>query len=208
MASRFSQYISTTREVTPRLPLTHTTDVLGFRGILEEGQIEIGEPNSSNERLIFFFYDRPAYRPDSLPNGYQGPTLPFMPCSIVLRDNAVATSKRIYSFDSWAYDEGRLQLYIHPKMKIEDFQIEPSMGMPPRLVEMFYGSNDKYYSGEPKIMAIPPAESEVQCYYSIINHRATPGLDDRSSAIEIQTDQLRHGFFRLISCRASSPPLS
>jgi hypothetical protein len=106
----------------------------------------------------------------------------------VLNSNAVSAPKRIAPFDTGAWKEGLYSKHLHPAVRMEDFLLDPSLDMPPRLVKKFFRSNSNYYLGNPISIKIPPMEFEAQMYYEIIKTRATKSLDDRGSAIEIQSD--------------------
>jgi hypothetical protein len=141
-----------------------------------------------DEALVYFFYGRPAYRPKSWKKENAPAVLPFMPCSIVLKPDALEIPKRIAPFDTGAWEEGRFESYMHPEMTIDDFLLHPSMDTPTRVVWKFFRSNHNYYYAKPHSIRIPPAQLEAQSYYELIKHRATQKLDDRGSAIEIQID--------------------
>jgi len=188
MANRFSKYVSKAKQCLPALPLTHTCDGHGFRAIVTACQISTMQCKLFDEALVYFFYGRPAYRPKSWKKENAPAVLPFMPCSIVLKPDALEIPKRIAPFDTGAWREGLFQQYMHPEMKIEDFLLNPSMDTPTRVVWRFFKSNNNYYYAKPHSIRIPPIEFEAQSYYDLIKHRATLALDDRGSAIEIQID--------------------
>lgn len=186
MPSRLSHFV---RPASPQalLPIMHTCDCYGFRGILEAGQLDPAPCKVfSGEPLVYLFYGRPAYRPSLL--GEATSHGAFMPVSIVLREDTVPVPKRIYPFDSGAYAHGLFKDHIHPRMSMEDFQLSPGLDMPARLVTQFYGSNENYYLGQPHSQEIPPLEFEVALYYNLISGKAKTHYDDRRSAVEVQTD--------------------
>ncbi len=189
MPTRFNQYISDATQCTPIMPLTHTCDSYTFRAIVESCQISTARCTVFGEMLIYFFYGRPAYRPSSWNVEAESPASAFLPCSFVLRSDAVSMPKRVAAFDTGAYEKGLYKKFLHPNMKKEDFLLDPSMEVPPRIVGRFYGSNGNYYFGNPISIVIPPLEFEVQSYYDIIRHAGHASIDDRGSAIEIQSDQ-------------------
>jgi hypothetical protein len=189
IANRFNNYVLSAQQCLPPLPLTHTCDTLGFRNIATACQISTVQCKVFDEALVYFFYGRPAYRPKSWKKKTARAVLSFMPCSIVLEPDALDLAKRIAPFDTGAWKEGLFKQYMHPEMNMEDFLLTPSMDIPPRVVEAFFGSNHNYYYATPHSISIPPIEFEAQSYYELIQHRATLDLDDRASAIEIQSDQ-------------------
>ena len=111
----------------------------------------------------------------------------FFPICIVLKPDSVSTPKRIVPFDSGAFEDGRFSEHMHPKMRRDDFFLEPVPDMPSRLVSRFYGSNDAYFSGKPHTIQIPPIEFEALSYYNLISSQNVSNYDDRNSSIEIQS---------------------
>jgi hypothetical protein len=187
MASKLGQYVSTATECTPLLPLTHTCDGFAFRSIAAGCQISTAHCPVFGEMLAYFFYGRPAYRPSSWRAESQSSANAFLPCSILLRADAVSTPRRVSAFDTGAWEQGIYAQFLHPKMTKDDFMLDPSLSMAARLVAKFYGSNENYYSGDPISLEIPPLEFEVQSYYKIISQNGTSQLDDRGSSVEVQS---------------------
>lgn len=189
MIGGLNQFVSNATPCAPSLPLTHTCDSYSFRAIIESSQISTAHCKVFKETLVYFFYGRPAYRPSSWNRKIRRSNLAFLPCSIVLRANAISKPKRVAPFDTGAFKRGLYDDFLHKDMEMEDFLLEPSMKMPPLVVGKFYESNVNYYYGRPAMVSIPPVEFEVQSYYDIISH-GSAYADDRGSAIEIQSDQL------------------
>ncbi|MFC1874499.1 hypothetical protein ACFLYX_04275 [Chloroflexota bacterium] len=188
MMKTFNEFITNKQLCEPRLPLLHTCDAFGFRSIIGTKTL-LPAPCQvfDGEMLIYFFYGRPAYRTSA--GNVQTLISAFMPISIVLKNETINTPKRISPFDTGAFHEGLFAQHLHPNMKIEDFFVTPSMDMPQRIVNFFFGSNINYFRGKPRHVDIPPLEFEVSCYYSLIGETANLPFDDRCSAIEIQSQE-------------------
>ncbi len=184
----FSEFIANKPLCEPRLPLLHTCDGFGFRDIIGTKKLSPAPCQVfGGETLIYFFYGRPAYRTSA--GTIQTSISAFMPVSIVLKNDTINTPKRIAPFDTGAFHEGLFAQHLHPKMKKEDFFVTPSMDMPQRIVNYFFGSNINYYRGNPRHVDIPSLEFEVSCYRSLIGETANMPFDDRCSAIEVQSEE-------------------
>jgi hypothetical protein len=184
----FSEFVKDKPLCEPRMPLIHTCDGFAFRGIVGTQKLSPSPCKVFyDDVLIYFFYGRPAYRTSA--DDVQTTMNAFMPVSIVLKNDVIHTPKRIAPFDTGAIDEGRYKNHFHPKMKKEDFLVIPSMDMPQRIVNYFFGSNFNYYLGKPLAIDIPPLELEVFSYYSLITETADAPFDDRCSTIEVQVEQ-------------------
>lgn len=187
MSNRFCRFIEASPPWDPLLPLTHTCDAFDFRGIMEEKKLLTHEcPVFSGEALVYCFYGRPAYRPSRTKQATSIPA--YMPVSIILTPDSVQTPKRIFPFDTGAFNSKLFENHMHPHMKINDFLLEPSQDLPGRCVKRFFGSNNKYFHGEPNPDDIPSLEFEALSYYSLISEKGISGYDDRRSTIEIQSD--------------------
>ena len=182
--SRFNQYVKSALPYTPSLPLLHTCDGFHFRSIVDGQELRISPCDVFGENLLYLFYGRPSYR---TAKDIKASVMPaFFPICIVLKPDSVSTPKRIVPFDSGAFEDGRFSEHMHPKMRRDDFFLEPVPDMPSRLVSRFYGSNDAYFSGKPHTIQIPPIEFEALSYYNLISSQNVSNYDDRNSSIEIR----------------------
>lgn len=184
--NRFNTFIKSTPPAEPQLPLTHVCDAFSFRKIVDEKKLKaIPCDVFDGECLTYLFYGRPAYR---LSETNKATSLPaFLPVCIVLDSRAITNPKRIAPFDTGAFSKQLFAKHMHPKMTINDFLLDTSMDMPPRLVKKFFESNKNYFNTKPITTAVPTEEFEVGSYYSLIRDSSTAPYDDRGSAIEIQT---------------------
>lgn len=172
----------------PTLPYVHSTDVYRFLEIIDSGQIK-ATPCSvfKGESLVYFFYGRPAYRP----NNDEEPTSlsHYLPVCLILKNGADIPIHRIFPFDSGAFAAGMYTNALHRNMKIEDFELAPNNTTPGRLIELFYGNTDNYLQSTPKLnLKFGAMELEAQSYHALISTRLSRTVDNRVSGIEIQTD--------------------
>lgn len=186
--TRFNDFIKKHPSLEKILPLIHTTDGYSGRDIIDNKELCPDMCPVFNENLLYFFYGRPAYRVGDTKNATS--QICFMPVCFVLKPEAVSSIKRIFPFDSGAFNRNMFEKYMHPKMKKEDFFLDISLDMASRVVSFFYGSNYKYYSGEVQQPEIPCDQFEVESYYQLIADKNKTDHDDRCSTIELQTDNV------------------
>src|SRR5436305_13557535 len=78
---------------------------------------------------------------------------------------------------------------MHEKMAKEDFELAVAPDAPMRLVEVFYGNEDRYFLTKPKA-SLPDYDEfddlEIDSYFRLLHHRSNSAYDDRVNAIEIQ----------------------
>jgi hypothetical protein len=165
------------------LPLCHTCESFNFRGIIFEKILNTTPCQKfQGENLLYLFYGKPSYRV----NKTEPSKLNFFyPICIVIEPRIQNQIKRIYPFDSGAFD-GFYKSHLHPKMKINDFILDPDINSISKIISLFYKTNDNYINCRPQKINVPPLEFEIQAYYSIINDISSSKADDRNSTIEVQ----------------------
>jgi len=167
--------------------LTHVSDGYGLRGILDSGALHPTPcPVFDNEPLLYLFYGRPAYRVNSqvLSSGIEA----YAPVCFILSPRPTAI-RRVFPFDSGAFEHSKLAEAMHHQMILEDFGLEPDMLSPRRLVGLFFGDRDRYYQNQPRTdLALPALEFEATSYQALIGSRHENVFDERISAIEVQVD--------------------
>lgn len=183
----FKEFVSKAPPAMPRLPLFHKCESYDFRSIAEKEKLKLSNcKRFNNERLLYFFYGRPAFRTSG--DGKSTSDLSLLPIVIGVKPNVKIDIARVAPFDTGAYKENIYSQFFNPKMKCEDFLVTPDEDSPGRLVTLFFGSNECYYSGTPVAeMKIPPLEFEVDSYRQMIAHRGTSEFDSRRSTIEVQS---------------------
>lgn len=169
------------------LPLFHSCDGFTFRKILESKKLL---PSKcvvfKNEKLLYLFYGRPAYK-NSDPLSHKLGHL--LPTAFILKNSIGIGGKRIAPFDTGAFKRGLFEKYMHPKMQIEDFLLSPGVDGIRKTISYFFGSNEKYYIGEPKSeLNCDSMDFEIRAYHSLINGVVPEEADDRKASIEIQLD--------------------
>ena len=183
-----SDFIRSAPPCNPSLPLFHTCDGYRFRSIAQEQELRTSACDVfDGENLLYFFYGRPSYR---VARDTKAVSLPFFfPVAIMLKHDSVPKLKRIAPFDTGAFNRKIFSEHMHPKMRCEDFLLEPTIDMPNRLVSQFYGSNKAYFLGRPLEIKIPPIEFEAMSYHSLIHSESKAKYDDRNSSVEMQSER-------------------
>jgi hypothetical protein len=147
--ARLRNLVSATNQPCPRLPLVHSTDSYVLEDVLSAGAIAPQECNVfTGEALIYFFYGRPAFRPnlDAAPTGLKH----YFPVCLLFKPDWTTRVKRIFPFDSGAFQNGLYGAFLHPRMKLGDFGLEADMATPGKIVAKFFGSNPAYLVGNPE----------------------------------------------------------
>jgi hypothetical protein len=188
--NRFRRLVEKTPAVGPRLPLIHSTDAYALGNMLDGARQLEPQPCTvfQPERLTYLFYGRPVYRPNQKedPNDLHH----YLPVCLIFKPDADIAIKRLFPFDSGAFQAEFYRSYLHKKMRLGDFLLEPDMDTPGRIVRRFFTDNTNYVTGlsassEPH----DPSQFEAESYARIIDVRGANALDSRGAAIEIQTDQ-------------------
>lgn len=189
-ADRFRQLIQGASPAGPKLPLIHSTDAYGLGNMLEDGarlrpqSCDVFEP----ERLTYFFYGKPAYRPNQVedPNSLHH----YLPVCLIFKPEANIAIKRVFPFDSGAFRHDFYRSYLHKDMKLGDFLLEAHPDSPGRIVRRFFTDNTNYVAGAAALSeAHDPGQFEAESYTQIIDVRGANALDSRGAAVEVQTDQ-------------------
>jgi hypothetical protein len=187
---RLRALVNAATDTNPRLPLVHSTDSYILEEALSDGAIT---PQACNvfkgEALTYFFYGRPAFRPhlDAEPTGLKH----YFPVCLLFKPDWVVNVKRVFPFDSGAFQNGFYGAYVHKNMKLGDFGLEADMASPGKVISYFFGSNPAYLLGRGQPRSdIDPSEFEALSYLALINAKDSNTLDSRGSGIEVQTTEL------------------
>jgi hypothetical protein len=186
-SEEFRKFVNQHMPVEGELPLTHMTDGLAFRGMLDSGGLNAEPcPVFDDEPLLYLFYGRPAYRVNS--QRLSSAIDAYAPVCLVLRPNCLNSLKRVFPFDSGAFQGERFVEAMHRKMLLEDFALDANLQAPRKLINLFFGDRDRYYRNAPlQEIAIPALSFEALSYHILITSRHENDFDERISAIELQT---------------------
>lgn len=165
------------------LPLVHSTRTDIFRSISKGNKISPRKCPVFAEKLLYFFYGRPAYRVHSP----QIHSIGYCPICFILKPNTSVRVVRAYPFDSGAVRGGRAGEFVRP-VEFDLYRLRRSLRDAKLVVKTFYKKNEDYLLGNVKRLPTGvPVDAVVQKYLSLLKDRKTETSDDRRSAIEIQT---------------------
>jgi hypothetical protein len=171
-----------------KLPLVHSTDLYCFRDIRQSGKLEPTKCDVyREERLLYFFYGRPSYRPH-LRKGTVTASA-FLPICLVMSRTIINKAVRMMPFDTGAFERKMMHPPMHDAMRKEEFELDTASDAPTKTINVFYGNESNYYNAKakPQIQGCDHLEDlEIDCYFRLLHHRANTEPDDRVSAIEVQ----------------------
>jgi len=192
--SSFVNFLKPYNPFNPRMPLLHSTSFQSFMNII---QSHVLSPTPctvfEGEELLYLFYGRPAYRVSATVTS-QG-QFRHLPVCFILTPESISGAKRIYPFDSGAFETGLFDQFLRGFPR-DNFMIGNFPDGPQRLVSAFYENNRNYYFGYlSKAIDAGPSQFEVNGYLDMLrdtavvyNDSGQSTSDDRRQTIEIQTD--------------------
>lgn len=159
--------------------------------ILESG--EVGTtlcPVFDPDHLNYFFVGRPAYKSkDCAQSDYW-----LLPIVFALKPPLAIKPKRIFPFDSGAFSAGLFGDEFFD-FSLEDFAIPSEYANIRKVIDSFFGSNERYIALKPKSKDEVTAEFSLQstgfpiaALARIFNKPHSAEFDDRNAAIEVQYD--------------------
>ena len=171
------------------LPLVHTTAAANTAAILNSLRIQVESCDVfKDEKLAYFFAGRPAYKLNNADN----PAPWQLPLVLVLKQSCLVTAKRIFPFDSGAFSNKIMSPSI-TGFNMEGFQIAEVENAIDAIINLFFGSDNDYYTGNafdqnsmPKRLKIDMENQQTLALswaYRDVKSRA----DDRRLAVEIQS---------------------
>jgi hypothetical protein len=184
--NRFRKLVNNEVELRPRLPLVHSTDIYTFEDVLASGNLNPQKCEVfKGEWLTYLFSGRPSFRPNlnEQPTGLQH----YLPVCIIFRSEWIIDIKRMFPFDSGGFLDGFYGAYLHSKMKLGDFGLEPDLSTPGKVISKFFGSIEAYLLAQPnQTLKSNPSDFEAMSYESMIHAKDKNAVDSRGSGIEVQ----------------------
>jgi hypothetical protein len=183
---RFAEFIDAVNPMEPILPVTHVTDAYIVQKLTQSNSLLPSNCPVFDEPLLYFFYGRPSYRANS--NSSNTSSTFMAPVCLIFNNSLLEHAYRIYPFDTGAYQAGLFTRFLHPLMKLDDFELSLNSLSPAKLVSIFYENNTGYYDANPKpksnnATAFP---FEMDAYSALIGYTSAEKFDDRNSTVEIQ----------------------
>jgi hypothetical protein len=169
------------------MPLTHVTKALVAEDIIREDRITPRECSSLGDTLAYFFYGRPAYRANNDAVVKMEAACPYC---FLFSEDVVRRAKKIFAFDSGAYQARMYKHVLLDEMELEDFSLETDSSRPNKLIRIAFGSQENYFDGNRAELADPLEVAEAWEYSAraYLELLASPGRnepDDRICSIEV-----------------------
>ncbi|MBX3520922.1 MAG: hypothetical protein KF835_13000 [Xanthobacteraceae bacterium] len=185
---RLSKYIDDQKEAEGRLPLVHITRSFVFEDIIDGNHLEPQHCKVFNEKLLYFFYGRPAFRPHGNNNGQLEFSWPIV---FVVHPDKIAKIRRVMPFDSGAFAAKLYEEYFDKDSRLSDFILNGSFETVRKIVGAFNQDHNEYFfGGSRKNVEVPHRQYEVQGLHELSRNPAQKkdgsAGDERSSTIEIQ----------------------
>lgn len=189
----FADWIDRLPEGDPRLlPLTHITNGIRARRIIEDGTIAPTECGVLELPLSYFFYGRPAYR---LMGGSSVKLESSCPFCFIFDGEMIKRAREIFAFDTGAFATRMYDHVFDPDFELGDFSLGTDSARPNKLIGSVYRSildyieGDRNAMGEPAVLALPH-EFEARAYLELIKSPGRNEPDDRICSIEVNFGDL------------------
>lgn len=173
------------------LPLVHTTRSYNLRDIYTDQQILAGNCDVFlNEKLNYFFVGRPSYKyySDEVEDAHWE-----FPSCFIFEFNLLEDIRRVFPFDSGAFDRGMYPDYIN-RIKLDNFMAGVEPDTPRKIIGAFFENSEKYFHMMPKATerfdaeySIGPMDAELSALNRLAGDRSVKPLDDRRFTIEMQS---------------------
>lgn len=191
MARSLSEIVTDAVPVAGALPLIHITDAYRIETIVNSAELTPTDCEFFGQRLLYFFYGRPAYKTRREENS----NLLFdFPIVFALRPDAnIGQPHRAFPLDTGAFYRGMYKSHFHKDMALDRLSIESTNEGLRKYLGLFYESNFDYYVGRAtKNVEIRPTEFELQGLHELARQPTSPSVssrtpfDERASSVEVQ----------------------
>ncbi|MEW6438005.1 MAG: hypothetical protein AB1508_12650 [Pseudomonadota bacterium] len=173
------------------LPWVHTTIAANLLDIMADGCLTPVPCNVfKGENLCYLFAGRPAYKFSS-----EGEASHWqLPVVFVIRFDREPNFKRIYPFDSGAFNRKMLPDYI-TLFDRERFRIDNDPGNVGKVISVFFENDTRYLKRRPasrdtlgKVHNFEPRHQEIEALIRLYGEHSAAAFDDRAATIEAQLD--------------------
>ena len=192
--TRLVELVSSVEEpMDARIPLVHTTDAYRFDEVLGTGVLVPTLCDVFEEKLLYIFLGRPAYRTRQQNNDRLHFDLPIV---VILNPDGISVEPvRIFPFDTGAFESGMYKRYFHKDTEVMDFSLGSDRGNASKFISIMYQNFREYFIGETaKNVDIPYGSYEAEGLHELARAPADPSADgkappdERSSSVEFQFD--------------------
>ncbi|WP_339746646.1 hypothetical protein [uncultured Maricaulis sp.] len=182
---RFREFVASYPAAEPTMPVMHTCIGRRFLGILDTGEIQVGDfDDNIKASASFHFYGKPSYRPSGV-QGYSGAIRSALFC-FVLDYKRLPPPCFAFPFDSGGYE--KIYGEAVGAFPLEDFAFKSMHRVPGQLVSAFFGSNKAYYSMKLRDNVeneIATLDFHSQGFVDICKTQISVNYDQRSATIEL-----------------------
>lgn len=188
-----NQLVHDCNPFTPFLYLTHTTIVTSFRDIVKEKKISKKKCNIFGDELIYLFYGRADYSPNTLPKYHS--VVGQMPVTILVKCDPFSSFFRISPFDTGAFITNKFKDVFGIKTQDENklyfnnnLALNNNYDTPSKLVTLFYSNSKNFVSG-----TFSPSATITHCLDArnckdLADNRTNANYDGRNTSIEVQVN--------------------
>ena len=188
--TRFKDFVERASSGIPNLPFIHITDGYNLEDILQPKKLKALQCKVFSREILYMFYGKPAYRSK---HGGSNFLTCHLPCVFIFNPEKLKDKiSSVYPFDTGAFTGGYYSSFFHPKTRVDDFQLSPTVSAAQQVVQTFFQSNKEYFEGgSRKNVDLPPMNFEVEGYIELSRVPAHPEansrikLDERTSAVEL-----------------------
>ena len=173
-------------------PWVHSTASSRLLSILQQEKLLAVKCNVfKKDKLCYLFVGRAAYKGrESLnPEPWQLPTV------FVMRFDTSPPIKRIYPFDSGAFDRNKMPEYL-TLFDMENFELGTDPEVIGRLISFYFDTSRRYVDrralDEDKLKenhVLDMRHAEIMALGKLYREGSTKNYDDRAAAIEVQVEQ-------------------
>lgn len=168
------------------LPLMHSCDGFAATSIIHDKTINVCECPVFHEKLLYFFYGRPAYKVSERVKGNRPGHL-YLPVCFIVPFKEVKPH-RIFPFDTGAFDAKMYNKFLHHKMKIDEFELENTLEEVKQYIHVFYDNNINYIRGVASSVK-DSGDDYVDGLISIHNFTGEEEIDGRANTVEVIADK-------------------
>ncbi|UIK00437.1 hypothetical protein LZK82_09910 [Rhizobium leguminosarum] len=183
---RLRKLVAQAKSAGPSLPLVYSTDAYGLDDALSATVIEPTDNSVfTGESLICTFYGRPSSKP--LANEVPASLGHYLPVCLIFMRSFAEEIRRVFPFNTWAYDNDFYRSFLHGNMRMADFALEPHLDTPGRVVSTFFGTARSYLQARPNLkIDFDPAQFEARSFAALIDAEKSNAMDSRGTGIEVQ----------------------
>lgn len=190
MSNHFSNFVvGNYPQAEGAIPIVHTTTAHFLRSILESNNLEPRNCPVFQEKLLYFFCGKPAYKVA----GDKGEAKHWeLPACFIFEHDIAQKPVRIFPFDSGAHASGKLPNYIQV-IPLSDFDCSSATAAPSKIIGAHFMDFERYFKRQPKDKDgfesdFQPSvfDAEIQALHTLYLDKHSNSFDDRSASIEMQ----------------------